>query len=58
MEFFQQRAVLGRPVLYPDRVSLLTAEKAREAKGPSEKMSELIALVYDLGNRVPNPHAL
>ncbi|AEC32488.1 S2 gene product [Spissistilus festinus reovirus] len=58
MEFLQQRAVLGRPVLYPDRVSLLTAEKPREAKGPVEKMSELLALAYDLGNRVPNPHML
>jgi len=58
VEFLEQRAVLGAPVLYPDRVSLLTAEKPRESKGPGEKMSELLALAYDLGNRVPNPHFL
>jgi hypothetical protein len=57
-EFLQQRVILGRPVLYPDRVSLLTAEKPRESKGPMDKMSELIALAFDLRNRVKNPHRL
>lgn len=45
-------------MLYPDRISLLTDEKPKASKGPMEKMSELVALSYDLGNRVANPHRL
>nr|AKB94056.1 RNA-dependent RNA polymerase [Grapevine Cabernet Sauvignon reovirus] len=57
-EFLQQRVALGRFVGYPDRVSLFTAERPREGKSLSEKMSEILGLGTDLGPRSANPQGL
>nr|AFA28393.1 RNA-directed RNA polymerase [Acinopterus angulatus reovirus] len=57
-EFLQQRVCAGTPLFYCDRVSLFTAEKPRESKGPIDRMSEILALIFDIGNRVPNPDGL